>query len=417
MLKFLKALFGYGAQPVKEGPVAVKLSDFESWLASAQEPLKTRVSQQLSSSKNKISQISSEIKEKVNSLQSAQLLNPNIPDRAKDYMTGNREEYSRRVLQYTDKITIPENVESLSSFLEQHRQDASEFTKGILRPFQILQEFFANESKEITAMLADIEREIEAVRQAHTQANTGDYELLKNEAGILAARQKQLSGLRQEQAELEKHRNEAEKSVQALNTEEERLLKDPARAEALKKISEAREKVKAHEQKIRDVFANFEPALRKFYRMATRNVRLVERYLRDPVATLIEDLHLEILEAVEDIRRLLKFDRLQLGDKKEYVLDAMAMLEKNSLGTWLREYGQLTKAEKDAYKAVENCDATRTLVRVQKLREETMRNAQLSGQRLAQVSKDIEKISLDQMRARLEEKTKMVTGKDVSIIL
>ncbi len=417
MLRFLKALFGYGAQPVKEGPVAVKLSDFESWLASAHAPLKTRVSEQLSSSKNKISQIFAEIKEKVNSLQSAQLLNPNIPDRAKDYMTGNREEYSRRVLQYLDKIAIPENVESLSGFLEQHSQDASEFTKGILRPFQILQEFFANESKEITAMLADIEREIEAVRQAHNQANTGDYELLKNEAGIIAARQKQLSGLRQEQAELEKHRNEAEKSAQALNTEEERLLKDPARLEALKKTSEAREKVKAHEQKIRDVFSNFEPALRKFYRMATRNVRLVERYLRDPVATLIEDLHLEILEAVEDIRRLLKFDRLQLGDKKEYVLDAMAMLEKNSLGTWLREYGQLTKAEKDAYKAVENCDATRTLVRVQKLREETMRNAQLSGQRLTQVRKDIEKISLDQMKAKLEENIKTVTGKEVTILL
>ncbi len=417
MLRFLKALFGYGAQAVKEGPVAVKLSDFESWLAGTQEPLKTKVSQQISSSKTRISQITAEIKEKVSALQSAQLLNPNIPDRAKDYMTGNREEYTRRVSQYLNETIIPDDASQLPLFLDKHTKDAAEFTKGILRPFQILQEFFANETKEITAMLAEIEREIETVRQAHAQASTKDYDLLKNEAGIIAARQKQLAGLMQEIAELEKHLNEAEKSVQMLNAEEERLLKDPARLEALKKTSEAREKVKAHEQKIREVFKNFDPALRKFHRMATRNVRLVEKYLRDPVATLTEDLHLEILEAVEDIKRLLRFDRLPLGDKKEYVLDAMAFLDKQNLGNWLREYGQLAKAEKDAYRAVENCDATRTLVRVQKLREETLRNAQLAGQRLARLKKDAEKINLEQMKTKLEANIKTVTGKDVTILL
>ncbi len=417
MLKFLKALFGYGAQPAKEGPVAVKLPDFESWLTSIQEPLKTNVSQQVSSSKARISQITAEVKEKTNALLSAKLMNPNIPDRAKDFMTGNREEYTKRVIQYLNGIIIPDDASQLAPFLDKHSKDATEFTKGILRPFQILQEFFANETKEITAMLADIEREIDAVRQAHAQANTGDYELLKNEAEIIIARQKQLAGLRQEQAELEKHRDDAEKSIQALNAEEERLLKDPERLEALKKTSDVREKVKTHEQKIREVFRNFEPALRKFYRMATRNVRLVERYLNDPVATLIEDLHLEILEAVDDIRRLIKFDRLQLGDKKEYVLDALAFLNRQNLGNWLREYGQLAKAEKDAYNEVENCNATKTLVRVQKLREETLRNAQLTGQRLAQARKDAEKINLDQMKAKLEANIKTVTGKDVSIIL
>ena len=228
MLGFLKRLFGYGAQPVREGPVAVKLADFESWLASVQEPLKTRVAEQLLTSRSRISRISAEISKKVNALQSAQLMNPNIPDRAKDYMIGNREEYTRRVLQYIDKITIPENAESLGSFLEQHSQDAQEFTQGIIRPFQILQEFFSNETKEITAMTADIEREIETLKAVYQQANPEAYPALAREAETLLARQGQLAGLQKEKADLERQKLDAENSIRAMNTEESRLLNEAA---------------------------------------------------------------------------------------------------------------------------------------------------------------------------------------------
>ncbi|MEM4243041.1 MAG: hypothetical protein QXM31_04030, partial [Candidatus Woesearchaeota archaeon] len=309
MFGFLKKLFGTGAQPVAEAPVIVKLADFESWLSSSSAPAKEKLLQQASASKEKISQVCSQIREKTNALQAAQLMNPNIPDRVKDFMTGNREEYSRRVLQYLDKITIPEESTALQSFFEQHAKDAGEFTKGILRPFQILQEFFSNETKEITSMTADIEREIEALKAAHSQANIEAYAALLADAQALVARQTQLAGLQKQKDDLEKQKQDAENAIKALNAEEERLLKDAEREKLRQAISDLQARLKSHEQKIRDVFNNFEPALRKFHRMATRNVRLVGHYLRDPVGSLIEDLHLDILDVVADIDRLLKFDR------------------------------------------------------------------------------------------------------------
>ncbi len=416
MLGFLKRLFGSGAQPAQnEETRIVKLSDIESWLHSARQPIKEQIQAQLTLSKTRIAELSALAKEKVNALQSAQLMNPDIPDRAKDFMTGNREEYSRRVLSYIDKLSLPENTEHLSSFFDQHADDAKEFTQGILRPFQILQEFFSHESKEITALLADAEREIEAVRVIHSREKQESYVQLHAQIEVLLARQRQLAGLHTELKDLEKQKAESEKAISSINAEETRLLNDAERQQLLKKSAEAEQKTRAHEQKIRDVFNNFEPALRKFHRMATRNVKLLDNYLRDPVRTLIEDLHLDILEAVGDIDRLLKFDRIPLGDRKEYVRDAIALLNKEYLGSWMSEYGKLTKAEKDTQAAIEDCTASKTLKRIIKLRDDTRRNLQITTQRLENVTKDIEKINLELLKQKLEADIKNVVGKSIQI--
>jgi len=418
MFRFLKELFGKTA-PETNTPdsAAVALGELEQWLKQARAPMNARLVEQLAATRSRIDQLAATIREKVSALQSAQLMNPDIPERAKDFMIGNREEYSRRVLQYLDKIPMPAAAEELNPFLVQHQHEAQEFTQGILRPFQILQEFFAHESKEITALLAEIEREIMSIKSLHEQAKPDVSNSLRADIQALIARHKQLKTLEAERAELEKQRNEAESSIKLLNSEEERLLKDPARQTALQKLNEAQQKVKEHEQAVRDIFHNFEPAMRKFYRMATRNVKLTERYLSDPVGTLVEDLRLDILEIIEDIKRLLKFDRLSLGDRRQYVLDALVHLTKEHLGTWMREYGQRAKAVKDAQRAIEECAASKTLERVQRLRDETRRNLQIADQRLTNIRKDMERIKLAELRIRLEAKIKDVTGATVGILL
>lgn len=417
MLGFLKKLFGGGLPAAPEAPsaVTVALADLDSWLVQQREPLQAKLAEQLATAQARIGGLSALTREKVQVLQNAQLMNPDIPDRAKDFMSGNREEYSRRVLQYVETIALPNAAEALPSFFERHAQDAQAFTQGILRPFQILQEFFSHESKEITAVLADMEREIALVRDAHAQSKIDQYRTLRTDIEQLIARRQQLRGLQSERADLAKQRAESEQSLRVLNAEEERLLKDAARQAALQKGNEAHQRVVAHEQKIKDVFANFEPALRKFNRMATRNVKLTEHYLRDPVQTLMEDLHLDVLDVIADIQRLMTFDRLQMGDKKPFVLDAMSLLNKEFLGKWMSEYGRLSKAEKEAQSAVENCEASKTLGRIQRLRDETRRTAQVNEQRLAQVERDITRVNLDELKAKLEQKLKDIAGKIVTI--
>jgi hypothetical protein len=318
-------------------------------------------------------------------------------------------------VQYLDAIAVPASADGLPSFFDRHGQDAQAFTQGILRPFQILQEFFSNESKEVTAVLADIEREIALVRDAHAQSKIDQYRTLRTDIEQLVTRSQQLRGLQRERADLSRQRAEAEQSLRALNAEEERLLKDAARQAALQKVNEAHQRVLVHEQKIKDVFANFEPALRKFNRMATRNVKLTERYLRDPVGTLTEDLHLDVLDVIADIQRLMTFDRLQMGDKKPFVLDAMSLLNKEFLGKWMGEYGRLSKAEKEAQLAVESCEASKTLARIQRLRDETRRTGQLNEQRLAQVERDIARINIGELKSKLEQKLRDIAGKAVTI--
>ncbi len=416
MFGFLKRLFSSAPAATQPQTTTIALAELESWLRQTRAPVHERFVEQLAATRSRIDQCTSTVREKVQTLQAAELMNPDIPERAKHFMQGNREEYTRRVTHYLDHLQVPA-AEQLPSFFSQHQHDAEEFTRGILRPFQILQEFFALETKEITSFLAQIEQELIALKALHEQSRPNAAAALRTDIQSLIIRQQQLHGLEHERTELEKQHHEAEQSLRALNAEEERLLKDATRHSLLGKVTEAHQRVHAHEQKIRDLFANANPVLRKFHRMATRHVKLLERYLRDPVAMLIEDLHLDILEIIVDIQRLLSFDRLQLGEQKEFVLDALTHLNREYLGTWLREYGQLTKAEKDAQRALDQCAAATTLTRIQRLREDTRRNAQLAEQRLAHVRKDLEKIDLAELKTILEERLKEATGQTVLISL
>jgi hypothetical protein len=416
MFKFLRNLFQRSAA-VQAPSATVPLEQLEDWLTHARAPACASLVEQLAATRSRVDQLVVLAREKVQALQSAELMNPAIPDRAKDIMRGNREEYCRRVAHYLTAIALPSEAERLPLFFDQHQRDAEEFTRGILRPFQVLQEFFAHESKAITAILAEIEQQLVTLRAAYDQANLDAARALSADIQALLIKHRQLQGLEHECREFEQQQREAMQSIQALDAEEARLLKDPVRHQALQKIAGAQKLVSAHEQTIRDIFRNFEPALRKFHRMATRHVKRIERYLQDPVAALTEDLHLDILEAIADITRLITFDRLSLGDKKEHVLDALQFLTKEQLGTWMRDYGKLTKTEREARDALAGCEASRALERVQRLREETRRAAHLAGQRLAHARNDLEKMDLDALTRQLETRIQELTGTVVTITL
>lgn len=411
----MRSLFGKKEKAETPVTAAVQLAALEDWLKQARAPAHARLAQDLSATKGRIDQLAALIREKVQGLNSATLMNPDIPERAKDFMQGNREEYSRRVLHHLDAVTIPGKAEELPGFLEQHHQETGEFAHGINRPFQILQEFFSRETKDIAALLADIEYAIQGLPSMRSQAKMDEYNTLCTQIQELAAKHTQSQGLAQQIQDLKQQSSEAERNIALLQTEQARLLNDAARKAASQKLDEARLRVKTHEQQIRELFAQFEPGLRMFRRMATRNLKLADSYLRDPVAALVQDLRFDFIEVLADIQRLLSFDRIPLGEKRERVLNAMGKITKESLGTWMREYGQLTKAEKEAQFAVENCEASRTLQKIQRLQEEHKRTLQIIEQRLAYAQKDRERIGLEKLKTALEERLKDITGAEVTI--
>jgi hypothetical protein len=415
MLGFLKRLFGIKDDISEPKNASVKLNELEQWFTITRQPLTEKLSQQITATKEKVRQYSEQIRQKITGLQSATLMNPNIPERAKDIMQGNREEYCRRVNHYVDMLILPDTPDELQDFFSQHDKDAGNFTQAVLKPFSILQEFFANETREITAILGSIEKELLDLRNklSGTRINA-DTEVLTR-IQILVAKQKLLQGLETEQKELETQITDSERTLQALAQEKTRLEQHPERQNAMQKIAEADERKRVHEQKIKIVFSQFEPALRKFHKMATRHVKLVNQYLREPVTALVEDIKLDIIEVISDIRRLFVYKRLDLGDKHSYAVAAMQKLNKEELGNWLREYAQLSKQIRNSESALKQLEQTKTLERVKRLHEETSRSTLLTKQKLGDVQKNRNNIKLEELKKELEQKLQETTGINVSI--
>ena len=123
-------------EPWFRGEIDSKLSKSES----NKEGLRTQFNQKII-----------ELKEELLSLERAELQNPNVPIRTLDFMHGNRENYIKQVNQLI--TNLPELGED---FKEKFDKLLDDFSKRTTRSYQILQEFFSHEIKNVAFKIKEI---------------------------------------------------------------------------------------------------------------------------------------------------------------------------------------------------------------------------------------------------------------------
>jgi outer membrane murein-binding lipoprotein Lpp len=270
MIKFLERFFR------KKEPLRIERKNLDSFINSKLENSEIKLF-----SKEFLEQLNehiNNISEKCKELENAELQNKNIPSRAITIMQGNRKAYIQKTIQFTDKIKrIVEGIdqtndsEKILGKISEMKYLLEEYTKATQKPYFVLQEFFANESKNIASEIKQINDLFEKLEKKIKNSDTHKFQ----EVSLLIEKIKNLdeknSKLHKEKKTLEKSLIEEEKKINGLNKEINKIKN----SDEFKKLSniqeelgEARAQKKQLSDEINYKISPVSRALRKFAKIS-----------------------------------------------------------------------------------------------------------------------------------------------------
>lgn len=316
-LDTLKALFKEKQEELEVNEV--KLEKLGSWLDSWIEDKAKNAKSELKIIKREIREEQEKVTENLEKLEKAELMNSNIPEKVKHILEGNRKTYLHKVNLVSSKVELPEDFNEILSFCKNFDNYLEEFWKSTFRPYKVLQEFFANESKSLAANVAKLDSLVKKAK--------GIVE--KSVAGKIGQVKESIQKTNQQinrKAELIEKINNLEKEIKEKSElkvgKEEKIVSlkesdDYQMFLALKvKKNSTQQEIEQLERNVSLSFSMINTALKKYERL-TLDSALVRKYLDKPLPTLFSDTDLKIVDLLTKMKESVKGNKVDLKEKKK----------------------------------------------------------------------------------------------------
>ncbi|MBI2128831.1 hypothetical protein HYU07_01195 [Candidatus Woesearchaeota archaeon] len=342
---FFQRLFSFGKKAELE---EVRLEEAENWLDQ-------KISERFGNFNNSIMTLFSDIKSKkeelktnMTELEKAQLMNPNIPLKAKEVMEGNRGAYIRKLGYFLEQLALPneKEYENILDFSSNFSSSLNEFGKNTSKNFYVLNEFFATDVKKIAQNVKEFELIVNDLRKQVERGPIG-FGMIKGELKNIKEKIKLKKELNEKikaiEIEIENIKNKIKNTEEELNAKQEN---NEFRAyKALEKEKDRiSARIKEHKANFLNIFGTFEKALKKYERMAMDEA-IAHGYLADPINTLIKDEEFRVLELLGKLSE--NIDGLDLKeDKKKRTLELIKKLDRDFFEKFLIELEDLENSAK-----------------------------------------------------------------------
>ncbi len=316
--------------------------EVKQWLQQEQEKQQQEQKQATDTLAHEFPELLNNVRKAIVGLENAELRNPDVPERAKHFMQGNREQFIKLTRKFADNIMVPKEAPDFSQndlFFQQYAQNTA-------RPGAILSEFFGEEVKEIRKQLSEAEARLQELKK---------HELKKEQFTAIADILKQMDTVKEERNSIEKQKKEFEAQLQQLKNKHESLKKEKETVTSkpdyvnIKEdvVTTARERQES-EQAITSIFLPLSDAIKK-YAHKIKNEKIA-KYADKPLDALIHDYTLGILKHLPDIKKAIENGELEL--KPERVQKALAsinQLTKENLSGMIHRYANAKKRETDIH--------------------------------------------------------------------
>jgi predicted nucleic acid-binding Zn-ribbon protein len=318
------------------------LNEVKTWLSEEQRKQSEEQQQATQSLQNEFPELLNNAREALKALEQAELQNPNIPERAKHYMRGNREQFLKLTERFAENLSVPKEAPDFSQLDLLFHQ----YAHNSARPAAILSEFFGEEVKEIRKNLAEIETRLHELKQ---------FQLKKEQMEIIAKLIRQIEAIKQEQEETEKQRKELEAQIETAKRKHESIKKEKeaftSKPEYIKVrediLATAKERQEA-ENMITTLFLPLSDPIKK-YAHKIKNEK-IGKYADDPLNALIHDYALSILKHVEDMEEGIRQGTLELKPgRSQKAVDALKQMTRENLSAMIHRYANAKKRETDIH--------------------------------------------------------------------
>jgi hypothetical protein len=345
MWKFLRRIF---LEEVKKEDKKEKLgiNEIEKWFKDKTKGIYNGLNIEVGEIRERLNREILSTKEDLAVLNTAKLHNPKISVREKQFMEGNRKAYILSVNNFLRNIDVGEtDYDALLNFCHLFGTRLEKFGKSTVKSYQILQEFFAHESRNIAIRVKNIDGLVRKMHDRIMAANLSKIRLIEEMINELKEKILMQGKLMQAFQEESNKRNAL--SNQKEKKEQELLdLKKSKEYKELNALKEEKDRAEAnireHNAKIIQAFSVMERPLRKLGRMVLEESELLEHYIDNPVKALIADNELKVVGLLKKLEGNINNLTLELKDKKrQKVLNTVKGLTEEYLADFVTRYNEL----------------------------------------------------------------------------
>jgi len=159
----------------------VPFEDLSQWVDSWASKVVGAAKLEVGTVREKIEEEKKKLQNNISILQQTELKNPNIPERARVIVQGNKVTYVQKVTMLLDKVDLPESLNDIVEFCDSFDKFLDAFSKSTMRNYQILQEFFGNQTSAVAINIKNLDAYMKQLKKIIENARIDKVEALKAE--------------------------------------------------------------------------------------------------------------------------------------------------------------------------------------------------------------------------------------------
>jgi len=283
-----------------------------------------------------IKSLKSEIVENLKILEEVDISKSKVEDRVKVVVKGNLPAYTNAINLFLRKVSPPEEINyvNLDIFCDSFESEFKDLNKRTFRNFQIIKELVGKELENVAKGIKKLEVLVGEIRKYSN--NIKNIAEMKEKADFIRDSIKNKEKNKIKRKELKKEKEKLVESCERLKKDIEKL-KNGEKAKSLESLKQKEQKVSysLHEldNQLLTLFSPLQKALKKYNNMCF--IKKVDSYIENPVETLLKDSDLEILKFLQDIKKMVEEDKIDLkDDKKKKTLESLEKLD----GSFFRKF-------------------------------------------------------------------------------
>ncbi len=408
-INFLRDLF---KKPSME--VEIPVIELKDWLEEAGEEKLKPIDNKIKNHLKDIGTISDRIREKLETLKEAKLLNENISPREKHMVEGNRFSYIKKIKFFLDSLKLPkQEYEAMLSFAKGFEKDLEELGEKTSKGYYLLKNYYDREVTDVAADIKELEKNVIGIRSLVEGETVKSYrELFKlirelNEQVISFEKaDKQISEIENKVVETEEKKQKLQAKMEEVK--QSRDFKEYNDLESKKK--ELKNKLDDIESGIKKNFLIISKPLRKFKHETTFE-ELVDSYQEDPLDALKKDKGFKIADI---LAKMGKDKKLDMTKKITSTLDSM---DKKYFEDQKKKADKIVEKISSLNSDIEKNTVMMNFKELAYQLDHVEKKIKDLNQELDEKRSEKANLNIEKKRSVLEKQMGELTGHDVTIII
>jgi len=290
------------------------------------------------------------IKEKANALEDARLRNPNIPEREKSFMVGNRASFVKHTRILLHQLDLPKDYTQIQEKYLEFMKHLESFSKHTFKSLQILNHFFEDETTAVKNNIAKLKILYDALDGLSKDKRYVAFNSLLLSIDKLENSKKGKKELKDEIKEQEVIIDTAKKEVKSLKKELD-IKRD---SDKFKKFLDIKDKKRELDEKLHHIrnttlttFSKFERALKKYARVAIDDSYLADQYVNDAFTAISQDNDFKGTTLLKNLRDKIIKGSIDLKNNDKVISDLDVLIESDFIKNTNKELNNINSRLKE----------------------------------------------------------------------